>query len=129
EHDAAPLRKPTELEMQDAILTTVVKIASARRPYQVRGKRSTPRIDETGYSEDGIASWYGRKFHTYPTSYGEVYDMFAMTAAHKTLTLPRFARVKNLDNRKSVIFRVNARGPFNDYLSIDLDYSTAYNLL
>ena len=63
EHDAAPLRKPTELEMQDAIVTPVVKSASASRPYEVRGKRYTPMLDETGYAEEGIASWYGRKFH------------------------------------------------------------------
>ncbi len=128
EHDAAPLRKPTELEMQDAIVTAVVKSASASRPYEVRGKRYTPMLDETGYAEEGIASWYGRKFHNYHTSNGEVYDMFAMTAAHKTLPLPSFARVTNLDNGKSVIVRVNDRGPFHDDRIIDLSYSAAYKL-
>ena len=128
EHDAAPLRKPTELEMQDAIVTPVVKSASASRPYEVRGKRYTPMLDETGYAEEGIASWYGRKFHNYHTSNGEVYDMFAMTAAHKTLPLPSFARVTNLDNGKSVIVRVNDRGPFHDDRIIDLSYSAAYKL-
>ena len=90
-HDAAPLRAPTELEMQDAIVTKVIKSASTTRPYEVLGKRYTPMLDETGYSETGIASWYGRKFHGYHTSNGEVYDMFDMTAAHNTLPLPSFA--------------------------------------
>ncbi len=128
EHDAAPLRKPTELEMQDAIVTPVVKSASASRPYEVRGKRYTPMLDETGYVEEGVASWYGRKFHNYHTSNGEVYDMFAMTAAHKTLPLPSFARVTNLANGKSVIVRVNDRGPFHEDRIIDLSYSAAYKL-
>ncbi|UJX26727.1 septal ring lytic transglycosylase RlpA family protein [Pseudoalteromonas sp. CF6-2] len=128
EHDAAPLRKPTELEMQDAVVTPVVKSASAGRPYEVLGKRYTPMLDETGYSEEGIASWYGRKFHNYHTSNGEIYDMFAMSAAHKTLPLPSFARVTNLDNGKSVIVRVNDRGPFHDDRLIDLSYAAAYKL-
>jgi rare lipoprotein A len=83
-HDSAPLRAPTALEMQDAIVTEVQKSASASRPYEVLGKRYTPMLDEMGYKEEGIASWYGRKFHGYHTSNGEIYDMFAMTAAHKT---------------------------------------------
>ncbi|WP_404340546.1 septal ring lytic transglycosylase RlpA family protein [Pseudoalteromonas mariniglutinosa] len=127
-HDSAPLRKPTVLEMQDAVVTDVIKSASAGRPYEVRGKRYTPMLDETGYIAEGIASWYGRKFHNHHTSNGEVYNMFAMTAAHKTLPLPSFARVTNLENGKSAIVRINDRGPFHDNRLIDLSYSAAYKL-
>jgi len=127
-HDAAPLRAPTELEMQDAIVTQVIKSASTTRPYEVLGKRYTPMLDETGYSETGIASWYGRKFHGYHTSNGEIYDMFAMTAAHKTLPLPSFVRVTNTANAKSIIVRVNDRGPFHDNRIFDLSYAAAYKL-
>ncbi|GAB0110707.1 septal ring lytic transglycosylase RlpA family protein [Pseudoalteromonas distincta] len=127
-HDAAPLRPPTTLEMQDAIVTEVTKSASASRPYTVLGKSYSPMLDETGYTEEGIASWYGRKFHGYHTSNGEIYDMFAMTAAHKTLPLPSFVRVTNTDNGKSVIVRVNDRGPFHDDRIIDLSYAAAYKL-
>ena len=127
-HDAAPLRAPTTLEMQDAIVTEVTKSASASRPYTVLGKSYSPMLDETGYSEEGIASWYGRKFHGYHTSNGETYDMFAMTAAHKTLPLPSFVKVTNTANGKSVIVRVNDRGPFHDDRVIDLSYAAAYKL-
>jgi len=127
-HDAAPLRAPTTLEMQDAVVTQVVKSASAGRPYTVLGKNYTPMLDETGYTEEGIASWYGRKFHGYHTSNGETYDMFAMTAAHKTLPLPSFVRVTNTENGKSVIVRVNDRGPFHADRIIDLSYAAAYKL-
>ena len=127
-HDAAPLRAPTTLEMQDAIVTETTKSASASRPYTVLGKSYSPMLDETGYSEEGIASWYGRKFHGYHTSNGETYDMFAMTAAHKTLPLPSFVKVTNTANGKSVIVRVNDRGPFHDDRVIDLSYAAAYKL-
>ncbi|WP_372761492.1 septal ring lytic transglycosylase RlpA family protein [Pseudoalteromonas sp.] len=127
-HDAAPLRVPTPLEMQDAVVTKVTKSASAGRPYTVLGKSYTPMLNESGYVEEGIASWYGRKFHGYHTSNGEIYDMFAMTAAHKTLPLPSFAKVTNLSNGKSVIVRVNDRGPFHDDRIIDLSYAAAYKL-
>ncbi|KDC54079.1 septal ring lytic transglycosylase RlpA family protein [Pseudoalteromonas sp. S3431] len=127
-HDSAPLRAPTALEMQDAIITDVTKSASASRPYTVLGKSYSPMLDESGYSEEGIASWYGRKFHGYHTSNGETYDMFAMTAAHKTLPLPSFVKVTNTANGKSVIVRVNDRGPFHDDRIIDLSYAAAYKL-
>jgi rare lipoprotein A len=128
EHDAAPVRAPTAIEMQDAKVVPVTKSASASRPYTVRGKSYTPMLDETGYYEQGTASWYGRKFHGYKTSNGEVYDMFAMSAAHKTLPLPSFLRVTNTENGKSVIVRVNDRGPFHEDRIIDLSYAAAYKL-
>ncbi|MFY8272810.1 septal ring lytic transglycosylase RlpA family protein [Pseudoalteromonas sp. SSDWG2] len=127
-HDAAPMRQPTAIELQDAVITDEPKSAAANRPYEVNGKHYVPVFDETGFTEQGIASWYGRKFHGYQTSNGETYDMFAMTAAHKTLPLPSFVRVTNLDNGKSVIVRVNDRGPFHQDRIIDLSYSAAYKL-
>src|SRR4029450_1685465 len=80
------------------------------------------------YRERGIASWYGRKFHGQKTSIGETYDMFAMTAAHPTLPLPSYARVTNVANGKSVVVRVNDRGPFLHDRLIDLSYAAAYRL-
>lgn len=127
-HDSAPLRAPTALEMQDAIVGNVIKSASTTRPYTVLGKHYTPMLDETDFVQTGIASWYGRKFHGYHTSNGEIYDMFAMTAAHKTLPLPSFVRVTNIENGKSAIVRVNDRGPFHDNRIIDLSYAAAYKL-
>ncbi|CCQ12510.1 Rare lipoprotein A precursor [Pseudoalteromonas luteoviolacea B = ATCC 29581] len=114
--------------MQDAVVTNVVKSQSASRPYTVLGKSYTPMRSEKGYQEQGIASWYGRKFHGYHTSNGEIFNMFAMTAAHKTLPLPSFVRVTNLENGKSAILRVNDRGPFHDDRIIDLSYAAAYKL-
>jgi rare lipoprotein A len=84
--------------------------------------------DFRGYREKGIASWYGSKFHGLRTSSGEPYDMFAMTAAHKTLPLPCYARVTNLRNGRSVIVKINDRGPFHDNRLIDLSYTAAWKL-
>ncbi len=99
-----------------------------RSPYSVLGKqyRVMERVD--GYVEEGTASYYGQKFHGRLTSNREVYDMYAFTAAHKTLPLPSFARVTNLDNGESVIVRVNDRGPFHDGRVIDLSYAAAVRL-
>lgn len=126
--DKAPLRAPTALEMQDAVVTNESKSVAASRKYTVLGKSYTPMKSEVGYQEEGIASWYGRKFHGYYTSNGEVFNMFSMTAAHKTLPLPSFIKVTNLDNGKSAIVRVNDRGPFHDDRIIDLSYAAAYKL-
>src|SRR5690554_5341368 len=84
--------------------------------------------DADGYVQKGTASWYGKKFHGHKTSNGEVYDMYKMTAAHKSLPLPSFARVTNLDNGRSVVVRVNDRGPFHDGRVIDLSYAAAVKL-
>ncbi len=96
--------------------------------YEVFGKRYTVMPSSRGYQERGVASWYGRKFHGNLTSSREPYDMHAMTAAHKTLPLPSYVRVRNLRNDKSVIVRVNDRGPFVDNRIIDLSYSAARKL-
>lgn len=96
--------------------------------YVVFGHRYQTLKDGRGYSERGIASWYGSKFHGRRTSSGEPYDMYAMTAAHKSLPLPSYARVTNLRNDRSVIVRVNDRGPFHDNRLIDLSYTAAWKL-
>ena len=99
-----------------------------RTPYEVLGKKYTVMDDTRGYAERGTASYYGGKFHGRLTSNREVYDMYQFTAAHKTLPLPSFARVTNLDNGESVIVRVNDRGPFHDGRVIDLSYAAAVRL-
>jgi rare lipoprotein A len=96
--------------------------------YEVFGKRYTVMEGSAGYRERGVASWYGKKFHGNLTSNREPYDMYAMTAAHKTLPLPSYVRVRNLRNDKSVVVRVNDRGPFVDNRIIDLSYSAALKL-
>ncbi|MBQ4851211.1 septal ring lytic transglycosylase RlpA family protein [Pseudoalteromonas sp. MMG012] len=126
--DKAPLRVPTELEMHDAQVTNEPKSVSTGRPYTIQGKRYTPMSDEKGYTQIGVASWYGRKFHGYHTSNGEIFNMFDMSAAHKTLPLPSFVKVTNTDNGRTAIVRVNDRGPFHDDRLIDLSYAAAYKL-
>lgn len=96
--------------------------------YEVLGKRYQVMPTSTGYREKGIASWYGTKFHGRKTSSGERYDMYAMTAAHKSLPLPSYVEVTNLNNGRKVIVKVNDRGPFHENRIIDLSYSAAYRL-
>ncbi len=96
--------------------------------YVVLGKRYYVMKESTGYVERGPASWYGKKFHGRKTSNGEVYNMYAMTAAHKTLPIPTYLQVTNLDNGKSVVVRVNDRGPFHGNRIIDLSYAAASKL-
>ncbi|WP_199609364.1 septal ring lytic transglycosylase RlpA family protein [Flocculibacter collagenilyticus] len=127
-HDSAPLRKPTPEELKDAQPTFEPVDLSRSRPYQVYGKSYTPLTSSDNFSEKGTASWYGRKFHGHLTANGEVYDMFAMSAAHKHLPLPSYVKVTNLSNNKHVIVRVNDRGPFHNNRVIDLSYSAAYKL-
>lgn len=96
--------------------------------YKVMGKEYRPIAADKPYKAKGLASWYGRKFHGKATSSGEPYDMYAMSAAHATLPLPSYARVTNLENGKSVVVRVNDRGPFHEGRIIDLSYTAAYKL-
>jgi len=96
--------------------------------YKVFGKRYTTIKSAKGFRESGLASWYGTKFHGRRTSSGEPYDMYAMTAAHKSLPLPTYVEVKNLDNGRSAIVRVNDRGPFHRGRIIDLSYAAAVKL-
>src|ERR1700723_2501683 len=96
--------------------------------YDVFGKRYFVLSSGVGYVERGVASWYGPGFHKVRTSIGEPYDMYAMTAAHKTLPLPAYVRVTNLQNGRSVVVRVNDRGPFVGNRIIDLSYTAAAKL-
>ena len=96
--------------------------------YEVLGKRYTVMGSSSGYKERGVASWYGKKFHGNLTSNREVYDMYKMTAAHKTLPLPTYVRVRNLRNNKEIVVRVNDRGPFVHNRIIDLSYAAALKL-
>lgn len=96
--------------------------------YEVRGQRYHVMQSAAGHVEQGIASWYGTKFHNRRTSSGEPYDMYAMTAAHKTLPLPTYVRVTNLENGRSVVVKVNDRGPFARNRIIDLSYTAAAKL-
>jgi rare lipoprotein A len=100
----------------------------ANRPYVVLGKSYVPATQLKSYRMRGIASWYGKKFHGQKTSIGETYDMFSMTAAHPTLPLPSYVRVTSVGNGRSVVVRVNDRGPFHANRIIDLSYAAAYRL-
>lgn len=102
--------------------------AGNRSPYTVLGKSYRVLPTEEGYSERGVASWYGEKFHGHKTSNGEVFDMFLASAAHKSLPIPSFLKVTNLDNNRSIVVRVNDRGPFHGDRVIDLSYAAAVKL-
>lgn len=100
----------------------------ANNPYNVFGIAYSPLRTLAPFSQRGLGSWYGRKFHGQRTSSGEVYDMYGMTAAHPTLPIPSYARVTNVGNGKSIIVRVNDRGPFHPGRIIDLSYAAAWKL-
>ena len=105
-----------------------IREAGPNKPYDVMGQRYEPLRPDAEYRESGLASWYGGKFHGRKTASGELYNMHAMSAAHKTLPLPSFVRVTNPANGRSVIVRVNDRGPFVKGRIIDLSYSAAAKL-
>jgi rare lipoprotein A len=100
----------------------------ANRPYQVFGKEYVPLASVQPYRQRGMASWYGKKFHGQRTASGETYDMYAMTAAHTTLPIPSYARVTRVATGRSVIVRINDRGPFHQGRMIDLSYAAALKL-
>ena len=104
------------------------KLKASQRPYTVMGKRYEPLPTHVGFSQEGIASWYGPDFHGKKTSSGEVYDMHAMTAAHKTLPLGVYVKVRNKENGSEVVVKVNDRGPFVKNRVIDLSYTAAKKL-
>ncbi|NHR04602.1 septal ring lytic transglycosylase RlpA family protein [Chromobacterium haemolyticum] len=112
----------------DAVPQEEPLIRSANLPYTALGMSFRPDTREKPYQATGRASWYGKQFHGRKTSSGEKYDMFAMTAAHPTLPIPSYARVTNLNNGKSVVVRVNDRGPFHKSRLMDLSYAAAYRL-
>jgi rare lipoprotein A len=100
----------------------------ANRPYTVFGVTYVPMVNKERTVQRGIASWYGKKFHGQKTSSGEIYDMFAMTAAHPTFPIPSYARVTNVKNGRSVVVRINDRGPFHSNRIIDLSYAAAVKI-
>lgn len=103
-------------------------MAGNRSPYRVNGRTYHVLQTEEGFQQTGLASWYGEKFHGHDTSNGEVFDMYQVSAAHISLPIPSFARVTNLENQRSIIVRVNDRGPFHNERIIDLSYAAAYKL-
>jgi rare lipoprotein A len=119
---------PNLASIPDAVPRAEPAHRYANRPYQVFGKDYAPMAAAQSYREQGTASWYGKKFHGQKTSSGETYDMYGMTAAHRTLPIPSYARVTNLANGKSVVVRINDRGPFHSERIIDLSYAAAYRL-
>ena len=127
--DRAP-SKPIELgSIPDVVPAPVVRtLAGNRSPYSVLGETYFVLPSEEGYSERGIASWYGEKFHGHKTSNGEVFDMYHVSAAHKSLPIPSFLKVTNLDNNRTIVVRVNDRGPFHGDRIIDLSYAAALKL-
>ena len=128
--DGAGANPPAKLDQVPDAVPRVEPIRSGgpNKPYEVLGRRYVPLTGDEPVSESGLASWYGRKFHGRSTASGEPYDMYAMTAAHKTMPLPSYARVRNPANGREVIVRVNDRGPFEAGRVIDLSYTAALKL-
>ena len=127
--DGPPDKVPEDIaSIPDAVPRDEPYHRYANRPYTVFGRAYAPLVNDDPRKERGLASWYGRKFHGQKTSSGEVYDMFAMTAAHKTFPIPSYARVTSLKSGQSVVVRVNDRGPFHDGRVIDLSYAAAAKL-
>ncbi|MFA5631647.1 MAG: septal ring lytic transglycosylase RlpA family protein [Porticoccaceae bacterium] len=128
-HDGPPRRDVDVSKIPDAVprFEPITK-AGNKSPYVVLGKKYYVMPTFENYQARGLASWYGTKFHGRTTSNGEVYDMYAMTAAHKTLPIPCYVQVTNLDNGRKIIVRINDRGPFMDDRIIDLSYAAAKKL-
>lgn len=127
--DSAPSQHRDLSNVPDAIPKVEARSRYGNpKSYVVRGKRYYVKDSNTGFTQRGIASWYGTKFHGRRTSSGEPYDMYAMTAAHKTLPLPTYLEVINLRNNKRVVVKANDRGPFHENRIIDLSYAAATRL-
>jgi len=127
--DSAPLQPIAAEDVADAVVRhDPILAAGNRSPYKVNGVSYRVMEDHRGYRERGIASWYGAKFNGHKTSNGEIFDLYLATAAHKTLPIPSYAKVTNLENGRSVIVRVNDRGPFHPQRIIDLSYAAAVKL-
>ena len=128
-HDGAPDRHIRPEEVADAVpRADPILDAGNKSPYTVNDVTYEVLDDYRNYREQGIASWYGTKFDGHKTSNGEVFDLYAASAAHKTLPIPTYARVTNLENNRSVVVRVNDRGPFHADRLIDLSYGAAVRL-
>src|SRR6195952_4240907 len=130
QRDGPEARPPPNLEaVPDAVpqIETIRK-GGPNKPYEIPGNTYVPLTDDRALAEAGLASWYGKKFHGHRTASGEAYNMYAMTAAHKTLPIPSYARVRNPANGREVIVRLNDRGPFSPGRVIDLSYTAALKL-
>jgi rare lipoprotein A len=130
ERDGPESRPPSDLSrVPDAEpRLEPIRIGGPNRPYESLGRDYVPITDDRPFTERGLASWYGKKFHGRRTASGETYDMYAMTAAHPTLPIPSYVRVVNPANQREVVVRVNDRGPFHKGRIIDLSYTAAYKL-
>ena len=127
--DSAPIVKVDAGNITDAIpRRDIITRAGNKNPYTVLGKTYHLLPSSKGYKARGVASWYGTKFQGRPTANGELYNLYAMTAAHKTLLIPSYVKVTNLENGRTVVVRVNDRGPFHDDRIIDLSYAAAVKL-
>jgi rare lipoprotein A len=127
--DGGPRQAVDVSHIPDAIPRKEVRTrAGNRSPYTLFGKTYHVLDSDVGFRQKGMASWYGSKFHGRRTANGEIYDMYGMTAAHKTLPIPSYVRVTNLNNHRSVVVRVNDRGPFHGDRIIDLTYTAAAKL-
>jgi rare lipoprotein A len=130
ERDGPPTNPPPDLlQVPDAEpRIEPIRSGGPNKPYEVLGQQYVPITVDQPFRQRGLASWYGRKFHGKRTATGEPYDMYAMTAAHPTLPLPSYLRVRNLANGREVIVRVNDRGPFHSERILDLSYTAALKL-
>ncbi|MBY5990519.1 septal ring lytic transglycosylase RlpA family protein [Ferrimonas balearica] len=126
--DQAPANAPDLSQLEPPVPRYEPKSRGGNRDYVVWGQAYEVLPSAEGYVEEGIASWYGAKFHGHLTSNGDTYDMFTFSAAHKSLPLPTYAKVTNLANGKSLVVRVNDRGPFHPERVIDLSYAAAWHL-
>ncbi|MDD9157066.1 septal ring lytic transglycosylase RlpA family protein [Aliivibrio sp. S4TY2] len=126
--DIAPDSPISVKHIEDAHPRYEPKSLSGNKDYTLLGKDYPIVKKPKGFTQEGISSWYGKKFHGHKTSNGEVYDMYSMSAAHKTLPIPSYVKVTNKDNGKTAIVRVNDRGPFHDGRIIDLSFAAATKL-
>jgi rare lipoprotein A len=127
--DGPDAHPPTNLnDVPDAVPRREPLHRFANRSYVALGNTYTPDTEIGSYREEGVASWYGKRFHGNQTASGESYDMYGMTAAHRTLPIPSYARVTSMSNGKSVVVRINDRGPFSKNRLIDLSYTAAHKL-
>jgi rare lipoprotein A len=127
--DGPEANPPTNLDnIPDATPKNEPLLARSNIPYKALGQTYIPMTTSQDYKVRGLASWYGKRFHGKKTSSGEIYDMYGMSAAHPTLPLPSYAKVTNVANGRSVIVRINDRGPFKSTRIIDLSYAAAYKL-
>ena len=130
ERDGAEARPPADLATVPDAEPKIepIRVGGPNMPYATLGRSYVPLTDDRPFSERGLASWYGKKFHGRRTASGEPYDMYSMTAAHPTLPIPSYVRVRNPANDREVVVRVNDRGPFHSGRVIDLSYTAAFKL-